>query len=154
MPAAVIDDTILSLMDELTPYYRRKMSAVSAQQRRVICVLARNGVPMNSTRIAKDSRLDPRVSSMALTRLKKKGYVKHQNRQWELSDPWFGVWYRLRRGSADPMVPTDTDPPVKPSLWDSILLASGENIGQKLPPKSKWESDMRRIYRERFRNPN
>ena len=140
-----VPESLLSLMDDLTPYYRRQLSFLSAQQRKVLCCLARNGTHLNSTQIAKESRLDPRISSMALTRLKKKGYVNHHNRVWELSDPWLGFWYRLRRcGPEDLNVPENIDPPVSPSIIDSLLLTSGESI-QKLPANSKWESDLRRV---------
>ena len=120
----------LSLIDDLTPYYRHKITALPVQQRRVACTLARNGpCPMNSTLIARESRLEARAASTALTRLKEKGLVLHTNRTWTLADPWLGAWYRIRRGDTTKI--PDDPPPAEPSLMDKLLLATGENIANR-----------------------
>ena len=117
----------LQIIDDLTPYYRRRMESLPIQQRRVVCALGRNGTsPINSTLIARESRMEPRAAATALSRLKQKGIVSHVNRRWALTDPWLGAWYRLRNGDMT-RIPTET-PPIKPCLHDALLMATGERI--------------------------
>ena len=121
-------EEVLALMDDLTPYYRQKITSLPVQQRRVVCTLARHGeAPMNSTLIARESRMEPRAASTALTRLNTKGMVCHANRRWTLADPWLGTWYRIRRGDITTI--PNGPPPVEPSLTDKLLLATGEHVG-------------------------
>lgn len=115
-------ENIMSVMDSLTPYYKNIMESLPAQQRKVICSVARYIIPINSTLISKESRLDPRIASTALTRLKRKGLLTHNHRLWELSDPWLGVWYRIRTGKCANI--PDAPLPVHPDLLDQLLLAS------------------------------
>ena len=114
----------LSLIGELTPYYRQQMTALPTQQRRVVCALARGGaLPMSSSLIARESRMEPRAAATALTRLKAKGIVTHADCKWNLADAWLGAWYRARRGDTT-AIPVQT-PPVQPSLPDALLMATG-----------------------------
>ncbi len=87
----------LDQIDEMTPKYKRLMDSLPLAHRKVIGALTRLPVPAGATEIAREARLEPRKASMALTRLKAKGIVSHQNRKWELADPLLGTWYRARR---------------------------------------------------------
>ena len=122
-------DEIMERLDELTPYYRRRMSSLSPQQRRAVCALARLGRAAGSGEIARESRLEPRAAATALTRLKAGGTVEHSGRRWQLSDPWLGAWYRTRRGGPGKLgEPPAVSLPPAPSGWDEILLAAGESL--------------------------
>ncbi len=118
----VTDQNIITIIDELTPYYKHKIETLPPQQRKVLCALARFDGAMNMTLLSKESRTEPRITSTSLTRLKRKGFVIHANRLWKLSDPWLGAWYRMRRGDFT-KIPTVPHPSI-PTLWDSLLLAS------------------------------
>ena len=125
-------DEVLERLDDLTPYYRRRMSSVSPQQRRVVCALARLGRAAGSGETAGESRLEPRAAAAALTRLKARGTVVHQDVKWRLSDPWLGAWYRIRRGGYRDLGELEKLPdaplPRAPSGWDEIMLAAGESL--------------------------
>ena len=94
-------ERVMSVMDNMTPYYKLQFESLPMQQRKILCAIARNNVPMNSTAISKQSRIEARQTSTALTRLKRKNLLVHENRLWRLTDPWLGVWYRFRRGNFD-----------------------------------------------------
>ena len=121
-------EEVLERLDDLTPYYRRRMSSVSPQQRRVVCALARLSRAAGSGEI----RLEPRAAATALTRLKARGTVAHQDGKWQLSDPWLGAWYRTRRGGHRDLGELEKLPdaplPRAPSGRDEILLAAGESL--------------------------
>ena len=90
-------ENVMSAMDYLTPYYKNKFESLPIQQRKILCTVALHATPMNVTAISQKSRIETRRTSTALTRLKRKNYLIHTNRLWKLSDPWMGVWYRMRR---------------------------------------------------------
>ena len=87
----------LDEIDHATPKYKRLMDRLPMPQRKVIGALTRLPNPVGATAIAREGRLEPRTASMALTRLKAKGIVLHTARQWALTDPCLGEWYRARR---------------------------------------------------------
>lgn len=128
-------DEAATLLDDMTPVYRHRMARLPYWERRVLACLAYMPQPSRAKAIHQNARMLSQAASMCLTRLKRKGHVKHAGRsQWRVADPWLWAWLNWRRrGSFD--IP-DAEPPTRPSLWDQLVMAEMEAV-RRMPGASK-----------------
>ena len=68
-------EPFLKTLDELTPYYQARISALSTQQRKIIEFLCDHPAPATVKEIAKRCFMSPQTASSQLKDLKEKGYV-------------------------------------------------------------------------------
>lgn len=118
-------ETAVTLLDEMTPVYRGKIHRLPYWERRVLYCLSLLGGWQRQKDVSSRSRMGGRHTSTCLTRLKRKGFVVHENRQWRTADEWMAAWFRFRRHGRPVDVPT-TEPPKRPDFLDLMLLATGE----------------------------
>src|SRR5215510_10575291 len=95
------------LLDEVTPYYKAKVEALPAQQRKILDHIARVSGETNEGltpgEIAAAVRLSPNQVSSQLKRLSEVGYVRASNLRvrnswYALSEPLYAIWHQMRFG--------------------------------------------------------
>src|SRR5262249_29750404 len=95
------------LLDEVTPYYKAKIEALHAQQRKILDHIARVSGETNEGltpgEIAAAVRLSPNQVSSQLKRLSEVGYVRASNLRvrnswYALSEPLYAIWHQMRFG--------------------------------------------------------
>jgi DNA-directed RNA polymerase specialized sigma24 family protein/DNA-binding MarR family transcriptional regulator len=95
------------LLDEVTPYYKAKVEALPAQQRKILDHIARISGETNEGltpgEIAAAVRLPPNQVSSQLKRLSEFGYVRVANLRgrsscFALSEPLYAIWHQMRFG--------------------------------------------------------
>src|SRR5262245_58479661 len=95
------------LLDEVTPYYKAKIEALPAQQRKILDHIARVSGETNEGltpgEIAAAVRLSPNQVSAQLKRLSELGYVRAANLRgrssyYTLSEPLYAIWHQMRFG--------------------------------------------------------
>ncbi len=95
------------LLDEVTPYYKAKVEALPAQQRKILDHIARVSGETNEGltpgEIAAAVRLSPNQVSSQLKRLLELGYVRAANLRgrsswYTLSEPLYAIWHQMRFG--------------------------------------------------------
>ncbi len=95
------------LLDEVTPYYKAKVEALPAQQRKILDHIARVSGETNEGltpgEIAAAVRLAPNQVSAQLKRLSELGYVRAANLRgrssyYTLSEPLYAIWHQMRFG--------------------------------------------------------
>lgn len=114
-------DKTMELLDSLTPYYHLRIQRLSPAQRRILSAMARMNRPGRASEIAGEARMEPRATSMTLTRLKRAGHLLHKSGRWQLKDPWLAAYLRGR--SRREVQPPESDPPKPPSLVEQLVLA-------------------------------
>jgi tetratricopeptide (TPR) repeat protein len=95
------------LLDEVTPYYKAKVEALPAQQRKILDHIARVSSEthegLTPADIASAVRLPPNQVSTQLKRLSESGYVRAANLRgrssyYTLSEPLYAIWHQMRFG--------------------------------------------------------
>jgi DNA-binding transcriptional ArsR family regulator len=95
------------LLDEVTPYYKAKVEALPAQQRKILDHIARvsgeTHEGLTPADIASAVRLPPNQVSTQLERLSEAGYVRAANLRgrssyYTLSEPLYAIWHQMRFG--------------------------------------------------------
>lgn len=95
------------LLDEVTPYYKAKVEALPAQQRKILDHIARvsgeTSEGLTPGEIAAAVRLSPNQVSAQLKRLSEIGYVRASNLRvrsswYTLSEPLYAIWHQMRFG--------------------------------------------------------
>jgi tetratricopeptide (TPR) repeat protein len=95
------------LLDEVTPYYKAKVEALPAQQRKILDHIARVSGETNEgltpKEIAEAVRLSQNQLSSQLKRLSELGYVRTANLRgrssyYTLSEPLYAIWHQMRFG--------------------------------------------------------
>jgi tetratricopeptide (TPR) repeat protein len=95
------------LLDEVTPYYKAKVEALPAQQRKILDHIARvsgeTHEGLTPADIASAVRLPPNQVSAQLKRLSESGYVRTANLRgrssyYTLSEPLYAIWHQMRFG--------------------------------------------------------
>lgn len=102
-----IRQSLESLLDEVTPYYKAKVESLPAQQRKILDYIAHISSKTNEgvtpTEIAEACRLTVNQVSSQLKRLSILSYVRAANLRgrssyYTLSEPLYAIWYQMRFG--------------------------------------------------------
>ena len=117
-PLNDISVDVLTAMDRQTPVYRQRMDRMSKWERRVVINLARLDCPTRLTDLAKLVRCERAFCATYLTRLKRKGIVRHLERRWSMEDDWLATWIRCRYNHGEPINPPDTPLPANPGMFE------------------------------------
>jgi tetratricopeptide (TPR) repeat protein len=97
-----IEKTLLTLLDDLTPFYQARMETLTTQQRKIFDILATADGPLTPTDIAKLSRYDVNIVNVQLKRIEEMGFVesiklrKKRNVHYEVKERLFRIWREMR----------------------------------------------------------
>ena len=95
--------TVHDVADAYTPYVRGALGALPLTERRVLVALLRSPDPLRMTVVAAETRMEPRVTSVALGRLRRRGGLVSRLSLgiWHFADPWMAMTYRAWRWRSD-----------------------------------------------------
>ena len=97
-----VRDSLLKLLDEMTPFFQAQMESLPAQQRKILDTLALMDGPATPTEIAKTSRTKVNIVTSQLKRLEDAGYVtpkKYKKKKivrYEVRERLFRIWREMR----------------------------------------------------------
>ena len=96
------ETTLLTLLDELSPYFRERMKDLSPQQQEIIDTMAKSERLLTPTEIAAASQLEVNKVNAQIRRLEKSGYVKKAPQVkgkrviYDLNEKLFSLWRQMR----------------------------------------------------------
>ncbi len=97
-----VRESIQTLLDDLTPYYKHRIEVLAPQQRKVLDTFARLGRPANPTELSKETRLPVNQINSILKRLRDLGFVsispqkRRKTTLYMVSERVFRIWYQMR----------------------------------------------------------
>ena len=134
-------DDLLHLVDDLTPYFKSIVEALSRDERRVLTTLCELWRPSLSREIAREMRTDSNKTSSSLSRLRASGLIEvTQNegraQRYQVRERLFNIYYLIRRrGSQRARVRALAEFIVHlypPDLWEQ----SAERVAFEADPKA------------------
>ena len=98
---AIVD--LYKLLDDITLLYKAELDQLSAQQQKVIDIIARNWDAVSTREIAKKVNLDSKHISSILKTLEKNQIIesintKTKNNLYRIKDRFLNIWYLMRFG--------------------------------------------------------
>lgn len=99
---ADIEETLLTMLDELTPFYQARMEALPTQQRKIFDLLSISDRPLTPTEITKLSGFNINVVNVQLKRLEDMGFIeplklkKQRSVHYEVKERLFRIWREMR----------------------------------------------------------
>lgn len=97
-----VEDTLLKILDELTPYLQSKMESLPPQQRKILDTLISLDSPATPTEIANAARMDVNVVNSQIKRLETNGFIepiklkKKKLTRYEVKERLFRIWREMR----------------------------------------------------------
>ncbi len=97
-----VEDTLLKILDELTPYFQSKMESLPPQQRKILDTLISLGSPAAPTEIANAARMDVNAVNSQIKRLEDNGFIepiklrKKKLTRYEIKERLFRIWREMR----------------------------------------------------------
>jgi hypothetical protein len=97
-----IENALLTLLDELTPFYQARMEKLSTQPRKIFDTLAVAEGPLTPTEIAKLSEYNVNVVNVQLKRMEESGFVeplklkRKKSVHYEVKERLFRIWREMR----------------------------------------------------------
>ena len=103
-------EPFLKTLDELTPYYQARISALSTQQRKIVEFLCDHAAPATVKEIAKRGFMSQQTASSQLKDLKEKGYVlpdplgpTGRDTYYELKEPLMRLCLEVKKSRTGPI---------------------------------------------------
>jgi tetratricopeptide (TPR) repeat protein len=100
-----INDDLEALLDEITPLYKARFEELSAQNQKIVDVIALNWDPINLEQLRNESRLENGQLSPQLKRLVEVGWIERTDAYqakggaYSISERFFNIWFLMRRSS-------------------------------------------------------
>lgn len=97
-----VRESIQTLLDDLTPYYKHRIEVLAPQQRKVLDTFARLGRPANPTELSRETRLPVNQINSILKRLRDLGFVsispqkRRKTTLYMVSERVFRIWHQMR----------------------------------------------------------
>ncbi|HET6975553.1 MAG TPA: HEAT repeat domain-containing protein [Pyrinomonadaceae bacterium] len=93
------------LLDQLTPFYQDRMKDIPEQEGKLLETMALLPEGCSPTRLAKESRLRPKIVRALLTRLERSGYVRREVRRrkqtvYIIPERFFRIWHQMNHSRA------------------------------------------------------
>ena len=133
---------VLRMLDDLTPYYQARLSALSRQQRRMVEFLARHRVPCRVKEIARRCGMTQQTASGQLRKLNEGGCVRSQTlgREvlYELREPLLRFCLDLKRERREPLRPLVE---ILRIWWTEVEMEERINeLGRRKTPTAEYLS--------------
>jgi tetratricopeptide (TPR) repeat protein len=100
-----INDDLEALLDEITPLYKARFEELSAQNQKIVDVIALNWDPINLEQLRNETRLENGQLSPQLKRLVEVGWIERSDAYqakgsaYSISERFFNIWFLMRRSS-------------------------------------------------------
>ena len=97
-----VEESFMTLLDELTPYFQARMKDFSPQQAKILDTMALMEGPSNPTNIAAKANLEVSIVTSQLNRLEKEGHVtvsKERGKRevlYDIKERLFRLWRQMR----------------------------------------------------------
>ena len=95
-------DALMRLLDELTPYYKARLEALPAQQRKLLDLIVRAGGAASPAELAQASGLRPNLVASQLRRLREANWLRlrrgsdRRSVRYAIADQLLRYWYQMR----------------------------------------------------------
>ena len=144
-----LEQGLLSLLDQLTPFYQARMETMSGEQRRLFDTIALSEGPLSPTEIAKRLNISKLASVISqLRRLQRDGLVENvkfsnkKGTRYQITERLYRIWRELRSARGADRVKLFVD---FIKLWYTQEDLAGELVDayrefDKLYPHSKKEA--------------
>ena len=143
-----LERNLLSLLDQLTPFYQAQMETMSREQQKLFDTIALSDGPLSPTEVARHLNISPAIVVTQLRRLQKNGLVENvkfsnkRSTRYQIIERLYRIWRELRSTRGESKVKLFVD---FMKLWYSKaeLINELENTSKEIDelyPHSKKEA--------------